>query len=205
MGDRFERFPIFPLPLVVLPSETVPLHIFEDRYKQMINECLEADTPFGIVWLGDDGLAEIGCTVRITELLERTEDGRMNILVEGERPFQLLKRIDDLAYPAGDIELLEDRADADAERLESVRASYTNIVRMATETSADDEAVAEMDSYAMAATIELEPAFKQALLDMRSENERLDMLQQLFEKAAARLEQAERVAETAKSNGKVRI
>ena len=205
MGDRIERFPIFPLPLVALPTESIPLHIFEERYKQMVNECLDEGTPFGIVWLGDDGLAEIGCTVKIVELLERMDDGRMNILVEGERPFHLLERIDDLAYPAGDVELLDDRADASADRVEAVQRSYTDIVRMATETEPDTDAVFAMGSYEMAATIELEPAFKQALLDMRSESERLDMLEQLFKKAAARLEQAEKVAEAAKSNGKVRL
>ncbi len=97
---------------MLLPTELAPLHIFEERYKRMINRCLEDSTEFGIVWLGDDGLAEVGCTARITELIDRMDDGRMNILVRGERPFRLLRRVDDLAYPAGDIEVLEDETDA---------------------------------------------------------------------------------------------
>src|ERR671914_256657 len=90
------------------PREVVPLHIFEERYKLMIGDCLEGGREFGIVWLSDDGLKETGCSAEITELLERMEDGRMNILVQGRRPFRLLRRVEDLDYPAGDIELLDD-------------------------------------------------------------------------------------------------
>ena len=203
MGDGFESFPIFPLPLVLLPSELAPLHIFEERYKRMINECIDESTEFGIVWLGDDGLAEIGCTARITELIERMEDGRMNIVVRGGRPFRLLRRIDGLAYPAGDIELLEDEEDASASHVEAARTSYAEVVERATDERPSPDDLADMDAYGMAATIELEPALKQKLLASRSEDERLGIVEALFEKAVERLERAERVAEVARSNGKV--
>src|SRR3954465_8527007 len=108
MGDSLNSLPLFPLGIVLLPSEMVQLHIFEERYKLMIGECLERDSEFGIVWLSDDGLRDIGCSARIVRVLDRSEDGRMNILVEGASPFRLLRRIDDMPYPAGDIELLED-------------------------------------------------------------------------------------------------
>src|SRR5215211_4588521 len=107
MAQQVERFPLFPLGIVLLPGEVVPLHIFEDRYKLMIGECLDAETEFGIVWLADDGLREVGCTATVEQLLERMEDGRMNILVRGGRPFRLLRRIEDMPYPAGDVELLD--------------------------------------------------------------------------------------------------
>src|SRR3954462_13062681 len=103
MGDTIERFPLFPLGLVLIPHELVPLHIFEERYKLMIGECLEQDSEFGIVWLSDDGLKEGGCAARVTKVLERLEDGRMNVRVEGTSPFRLVRRIDDLPYPAGDV------------------------------------------------------------------------------------------------------
>ena len=74
----------------------------------MIGECLDEEREFGILWLADDELKEVGCAARITRVLERFEDGRLNILVEGTTPFRLERRIDDLAYPAGDIELLDD-------------------------------------------------------------------------------------------------
>jgi len=100
-------FPLFPLPIVLLPSEVVPLHIFEDRYKAMVAHCLDERSEFGIVWLADDGLKEIGCTAQIAEVLERAPDGRMNILVRGGHPFRLLERQEDLIYPAGTVELLD--------------------------------------------------------------------------------------------------
>jgi Lon protease-like protein len=205
VGDRYESFPIFPLPLVLLPTELAPLHIFEERYKRMINLCIEEATEFGIVWLGDSGLAEVGCTARITELIDRMEDGRMNIVVRGGRPFKLLRRIDELPYPAGEIELLDDEQAASETHAEAVRSSYAEVVEKATDERPNDEDLAEMDAYRMAATIELEPALKQKLLDSRSEDERLDIVEDLFTKAVERLERAEHVSEIARSNGKVRF
>src|SRR4029450_9420392 len=102
MASTVERFPLFPLGLVLLPGELVPLHIFEERYKLMVGECLDQDSEFGIIWLSDDGLREIGCAARITRVLERFDDGRLNILVEGTEPFRLQRRIGDMDYPAGD-------------------------------------------------------------------------------------------------------
>ena len=111
MAQTHESFPLFPLGLVLLPHELVPLHIFEERYKTMIGECLEQETQFGIVWLSDDGLREVGCSARIVRVLESFDDGRINILVEGTEPFRLMRRIEDLPYPAGDIEALQDDDD----------------------------------------------------------------------------------------------
>src|SRR4051812_45679392 len=108
MAERARDFPLFPLGLVALPTEVVPLHIFEQRYKTMIGECLEKETEFGIVWLADDGLRPIGCACRITEVLERMEDGRLNILTRGTRAFRVIARQDELPYPAGTIEFLKD-------------------------------------------------------------------------------------------------
>lgn len=205
MGDRYESFPIFPLPLVLLPTELAPLHIFEERYKEMINRCLDESIEFGIVWLGEDGLAEIGCTARITELIDRMDDGRMNILVRGEQPFRLIRRVEELAYPAGDIELLEDDADASEKHTQAARKIYAEVVEKATDQRPGEEDLAGMNAYGMAATIELEPALKQRLLDSRSEDERLGIVEELFEKAVERLERAEHVSEVARSNGKVRF
>src|SRR3954467_2476047 len=110
MGETTYRFPLFPLGLVLLPSEVVPLHIFEERYKLMIGECVESGDEFGIVWLADDGLREGGCTARVSQVLKELDDGQMNILIAGGRPFRLLHRIDDMPYPAGDVEMLDDDA-----------------------------------------------------------------------------------------------
>jgi Lon protease-like protein len=203
-GDHLERFPLFPLGLVLLPKELVPLHIFEERYKLMVAECLADDSEFGIVWLSDDGLRDIGCTARIERVIERFDDGRMNIVVEGDRPFRLLKRIDDMPYPAGDVQLLDDfDPAADPALAKKAHARYAELVERATEEKADLEEIAELDAYGMAATVEHPPEAKQALLELRAENDRLRMVEEMFRTAIKRVAYAEEAAERAQTNGSV--
>ncbi|MFL5842233.1 MAG: LON peptidase substrate-binding domain-containing protein [Thermoleophilaceae bacterium] len=204
MPDVIERFPLFPLGLVLLPQELVPLHIFEERYKLMIDECLENDSEFGIVWLSDDGLRDIGCSARIVRLVDRAEDGRMNILVEGVQPFRLLRRIEDMPYPAGDVEPLEDfDPAADPELAEQARARYAELVEKATEEKPDADALAALDAYGMAATVEHPDEAKQALLELRAENDRLRMVDEMFRTAIKRVAYAEETAERAQTNGSI--
>jgi Lon protease-like protein len=203
-GDVLERFPLFPLGLVLLPQELVPLHIFEERYKQMISECLERDSEFGIVWLADDGLRDIGCTARIERVIETFEDGRMNILVIGDKPFRLMRRIEELAYPAGDVELLDDfDPESDPELADQARARYAELVEKATEEKPDLDEIAQLDAYGMAATVEHPPEAKQALLELRAENDRLRMVDEMFRTAIKRVAYAEEAAERAQTNGSV--
>jgi Lon protease-like protein len=204
VGQTIESFPLFPLGIVLLPGEAVPLHIFEERYKQMIGECLDEDREFGIIWLSDDELKEVGCGARISRVLERFEDGRLNILVEGTTPFRLERRIGDLAYPAGDVELLDDEADADEAALERTRSGYADLVEEVTDSRPDAEALAELGAYGMAATLDIAPSAKQALLELRSEPARLDQLDALFAEALKRIRTATRVAEQASGNGHLR-
>jgi Lon protease-like protein len=202
--DVIERFPLFPLGLVLLPQELVPLHIFEERYKLMIGECLEHDREFGILWLSDDGLRDIGCSARIVRLVDTTEDGRMDILVEGAQPFRLLRRIDDLPYPAGDIELLEDfDPEADPALAERARTRYAELVEKATEETPELDSISGLDAYGMAATVEHPPEAKQALLELRAENDRLRMVEEMFLTAIKRVAYAEETAERAQTNGSV--
>ena len=203
-GDVIESFPLFPLGLVLLPQEHVPLHIFEDRYKQMIGECLENDSEFGIVWLSDDGLRDVGCSARVDRVIERFEDGRMNILVVGSRPFRLLRRIEDLAYPAGDVELLEDLApDGDPTLAQRAQQRYAELVEAATEEKPDLDEIAALDAYGMAATVEHPSEAKQSLLELRSEDDRLRMVEEMFRTAIKRVAYAEEAAERAQTNGSV--
>ena len=204
MGETIERFPLFPLGLVLLPGEQVPLHIFEERYKQMIGECLDEEREFGILWLADDALKDVGCTARITRVLERFDDGRMNIVVEGATPFRLERRIGELAYPAGDIELLDDDPGTDEDALERARKSYADLVEQVTDTRPEPEALAELDAYGMAATLDIAASAKQALLELRSEPARLEQLEALFDEALKRIRTATRVAEQASGNGHLR-
>jgi Lon protease-like protein len=205
VAESLERFPLFPLGIVLLPSELVQLHIFEERYKLMIGECLESGGEFGIVWLSDDRLNDIGCTARVNEVLERFDDGRMNILVAGGRPFRLQRRIDDLPYPAGDVELIElDESPGDPELASEARERYADLVERVTDDRPDGEALEDLDAFGMAATIEFEPAEKQKLLEMPSEDNRLRAVADLFAMTLKRLDESERSAEVAKSNGHIR-
>jgi Lon protease-like protein len=206
VGDRLESFPLFPLGIVLLPEEVVPLHIFEERYKLMVGECLEQEREFGIVWLSDSGLRDVGCTASITELLETMDDGRMNILVRGSRPFRMLRRIEELPYPAGDIELLDDDSiEPDPASLEETRKRYADLVERLTDSRPDSAQLDELGAYGIAATIDFAHDAKQSLLESRSEEERLTMLSELIEAAMKRVDYVERAGERAKSNGKIRF
>src|SRR4051794_8887463 len=140
MGTVERDFPLFPLGLVALPTEYVPLHIFEERYKEMIRDCMDRDAEFGIVWLADEELKAVGCAVEVTRVLERFDDGRLNILCRGTRPFRLLEREDGLPYPAGAVEFLEDKSETpDAPTAERAHAAYAELVEQATDKRPDPD------------------------------------------------------------------
>jgi Lon protease-like protein len=207
MPTRLVReFPLFPLGIVALPGEIVPLHIFEDRYKTMMERCLTRGSEFGIVWLSDDGLRPIGCACEITEVLERMDDGRMNLLARGTRPFNIVEREERLPYPAGTVEFLFDREEeSDDAAAALARELYAELVERATDRRPDPAELAEMSAYAMAATVDFGLEAKQGLLDLRSENARLRLVTRLFRAAMKRLEFVSRAQARARSNGKVRF
>jgi Lon protease-like protein len=202
MAER--EFPLFPLGLVALPGEMIPLHIFEERYKTMMSQCLEHESEFGIVWLSDDGLREIGCACEIDRVLERMDDGRMNLLARGTRPFRVLERQGHLPYPAGVIEFVQDRGDApDPELAASARAAYADLVKRATDREPELEELDQMSAYDMAATVDFGLDAKQGLLDLRSESARMKLVTRLFRAALKRLDFIDRAQARARSNGKV--
>ena len=207
MDDRLAReFPLFLLPSVALPEEVIPLHVFEQRYKTMVGECIEGERQFGIVWLSDESLREVGCAVSIERVLERLDDGRLNILVRGTRPFRVLERQSHLPYPAGVVEFVEDRSEEpDPELAAQARQAYAELVQRATDRVVEESDLADMGSYAMAATVDFGLDAKQGLLDMRSENARLRLVTRLFKAAMKRLDLVERAHERARSNGKIRF
>jgi len=199
-----QDFPLFPLGIVALPTESVPLHIFESRFRTMIEECLDGESEFGIVWLSEDELKPIGCACEIDEVLERTDDGRLTILVRGTRVFRLLERQDDLPYPAGIVEFLAERDEApDEEVAQEAHELYWELVEQATDRTLSEEELAAMSAYSMAATVDFGADAKQELLELRSENARLRLLTLLFRAAIKQMELAERAQLRAHSNGKV--
>jgi Lon protease-like protein len=206
-----QGFPLFPLGIVALPHESVPLHIFEQRYRTMIERCLQAEPgtterEFGILWLSEQELKPIGCACEVERVLERMDDGRLNILARGTRPFRLLERQDDLPYPAGVVEFLsEPEEQPDTGAGDAARALYRELVLDATDREIDASELEQMSAYSMAATVEFDIDAKQELLELRSENARLRLLAQLIEAAIERMELIERAQVRALSNGKVRF
>jgi Lon protease-like protein len=206
MGTVERDFPLFPLQLVALPTEYVPLHIFEERFKTMIGECMERDVEFGIVWLADDELKGIGCACEVSRVLERFDDGRLNVLCQGTRPFRLVERQENLPYPSGAVEFLDDKEESlDSAAAERAHTSYAALVEQATDNTPEPDELGDMDAYAMAATVDFGLDAKQGLLELRSENARLRLVDRLFRAASKRLEFMERAQERARSNGKVRF
>jgi Lon protease-like protein len=206
-GDGME-LPIFELPAVILPGELLPLHIFEERYKRMIGHCLETAEPFGIVFRDDEGTAHrIGCTARVTEVLERFDDGRMNVVVTGEQPFRVLERFDEAEYPAGEVEPIDRSGDPDEEdpdAADMARQAFAELVkRVSGDQPPEDLDLETEDSYGIASRVELPPETKQALLEQRSEPERMRMLGNALRALVAAVAHSSEIAERAKMNGKV--
>ena len=207
MPDRTVRdFPLFPLPLVALPHELVPLHIFEARYRAMFEELLERDSEFGIVWAGSSDLRRVGCACEITEVLERMDDGRLNVLTRGTRPFRIVEHRPDRPYPRATVEFLEDkREEPDEDVAAAARSAYADLVMQATDQEPDPDEVAVKGAYEMAATVDFGLDAKQGLLDLRSESARLALAARLFRAALKRLDFVERAQARARSNGRVRF
>jgi Lon protease-like protein len=206
MADRVEAFPLFPLGVVALPHEYVPLHVFEERFKTMIGECLEQEAEFGIIWDSDEGTRQTGCAMRITRVLERMDDGRLNILAQGTRPFRVVEETQELPYPAATVEFLSDKDEvADPRTADAAREAYAVLVEQATDNAPEPDELAAMSAYGMAATVDFGLDAKQGLLDLRSENARLRLVARLFRAATKRLEFIEKAQARARSNGKVRF
>ena len=199
-----QDFPLFPLGIVALPTESVPLHIFEDRYRTMIEECMEGESEFGILWLSDDELKPVGCACEVERVLERDDDGTFTILVRGTRVFRVLERQEDLPYPAGIVEFLPERKEAPDEGAErEAHELYAELVEQATDRVLEPAELAAMSAYGMAGTVDFGTDAKQELLELRSENARMRLLTLLFRAAIKQMELVERAQLRARSNGKV--
>jgi Lon protease-like protein len=206
-GDQDAEIPIFELPLAILPGELVPLHIFEERYKRMIGHCLDAEEPFGIVFRDDEqGARRIGCTARVTEVLERFDDGRLDIIVTGEQPFRVLDRFEAADYPAGEIERIDHAAEAeeaDPEAADIARDAFVELVERVSGSEPDDDDLARGDAYSIAARVELPAETKQELLELRSEPDRMRVLGAALRALVDAVERSREIAERARMNGKV--
>ena len=199
-GDVVE-VPIFELGLAIVPGEQVPLHIFEQRYRLMIAHCLAEDEPFGIVLRDDDGARSIGCTADVAEVVERYEDGRMDIVVTGAEPFGVLDRFEAPDWPAGQVEIAApvEPAPGDDARLGAAHSAFAELLEAVG--ASRDRAGAAPTAYAIAAQIEMPPLEKQALLEAGDESDRLVTLEASLRRLLAGLKKSRALGERAKTNG----
>lgn len=184
-GESFVSalLPLFPLDVVLLPGAVLPLHIFEPRYKEMIGECLEQHRPFGIVRAKEGGVAEVGCTAEILTVTKKYDDGRMDIVTQGQERFEVVHVNQERSFLQAEVFYLHDEpGESSREELEKATSLHGEIMKLA---GAEAENVAEIDkrqlSFHLAASLPLDLDLKQALLGMKSEPERLRAVISFFE------------------------
>lgn len=195
---------LFPLGIVLLPTEQVPLHIFEPRYRELVGESVEHGRPFGIVLADDDGLRETGTLATVIEVVERFDDGRLNIIVEGGSRFRLVGLTEGRSFATGNVEPLDDQDDpAEAADIERALALFAQLVELTSSEVDPPEADTPQLSFAVAGRFELSPDIKQELLDESSERIRLRRLCELLTLAAETVERQKQTAARAQTNGKV--
>ena len=195
---------LFPLGIVLLPTERLPLHIFEDRYKELVEECLEQDAEFGLVYADSDGIRDVGTRARVAEVLTRFEDGRLNILVEGGERFQVEELTDGRSFHTAQVSPVADAEDAadtaaieDAMRIFGVLRDVTG-----SEVELPDPGSPQL-SFALAGKVELAAGEKLMLLRELSERRRIELVQELLEHAVLTAQRVRRAAERASTNGRV--
>jgi Lon protease-like protein len=197
---------LFPLPLVLLPTEQVPLHIFEERYKELIGECLAEDQEFGLVFADEERVHEIGTRAAVVDVLPpEFEDGRMNILVEGRERFRLLRLTEGRSFQTAETAPLEDAEDdAEPETIERARELFARLSELTQSNVEVPDADTPQLSYALAGRLsELANELRLELLEESSERARLERVCDVLEEIGVAVERQRRAAERAATNGKV--
>jgi Lon protease-like protein len=198
--------PLFPLDLVLLPGVPLPLHIFEPRYKEMVKECLDQKRQFGIVRAKEEAFVNTGCTAEIINVLKSYPDGRMNILVEGQKRFEVLHVNQERSFLQAEVFYLEDEGEpaATAEVEKAIRL-HGEIMQLA---GARPEQAEKADpsqlAYRLAGSLPFDPDFQQALLEMNSEAQRIRAIISFFERILPVLHRNARAKRRAGGNGHVK-
>ncbi len=200
---QIANLPVFPLQLVLFPEERLPLHIFEDRYKEMVQYCLDNDSPFGVLLAEGDQVAAVGCTADIDRVLERYEDGRMDIEVIGGERFKVQEIRQDHAYLSADVQLLPDQETDTMHSLrERVITQHMRLLELAGRTVRPSlyEDVDKL-SFVIASNAGLTTAQQQKVLMLEEENDRLAYLRDHLEDMIPQVEKMESMQEKIRSNG----
>ena len=196
---------LFPLPIVLLPTERIPLHIFEPRYRELIEECIETGVDFGLVLTdGEGAVHEIGTRASVAQVLERLDDGRLNIVVEGGGRFRLLELTSGRSFTTGLVEEVED--DDEPAPASDVARAVEVFTALASEAESDVD-IPDPDSplldFELAARVDFAPDAKQELLASTSPGGRMTRLIELLEVALQAVKIEKALRERAGKNGKV--
>jgi Lon protease-like protein len=194
--------PLFPLRVVVFPRTPLPLHIFEERYKEMVGEAIRENSEFGIVLAKDDGIVNAGCTVIVKEVLKTYSDGRMDILTRGVRRFEIVGLNEDKAYLRGEVEFFDDddSVPPPAELREKALAQYQRLQEAGELQAAEPEAADNPLSFQLAQAVK-DLDFLNVLLRNRSESQRLEQLTDYLTRQAPKLRATARMRKLAPLNG----
>jgi Lon protease-like protein len=195
--------PLFPLDVVLLPGTSLPLHIFEPRYREMTAECLEQKKPFGVVRAKEEGISEIGCTAEILKVAKEYSDGRRDILAQGGRRFEVMQVNHERSFMQAEVLYLEDEPDgASAEEVAQAVKLHSELITLAGAPleSAVPPEVKQL-SFRLAGPLPLDLDFKQTLLTMKSEAERLRAVISYFETILPSIKRSVQVRQKAGGNG----
>lgn len=196
--------PLFPLDVVLFPGTPLPLHIFEPRYKEMIGECLAQRLTFGVIRALAQGLAEVGCTAEIVTVVKEYPDGKLDLVTEGRRRFELLRVNQERSFLRGEVLMIEDEPGVplktEIARVIQLHAELLAVAGAKQDLSAADPATM---SFFLAGSLPLDLDFKQKLLALRSEAERVSLLIQYFESIIPNIQRSARARQTAGGNGHV--
>ncbi len=198
-----KTIPVFPLGLVLYPKELLPLHIFEEKYIEMISYCREEEEPFGILLIQDGKMASIGCTAIIDRVVTSYEDGRMDIIVEGIHRFRVLDLYNQHAYMTASIDEIEEPDEpVHVDTRERVITQHMRLLELAGR-KVRPTLYQDLDgiSFFIAHNAGLNPSQKQQLLEMLTENERILFLAEHLETLIPKVEQYEDVRKKVQSNG----
>lgn len=196
--------PLFPLELVLLPGTPLPLHIFEPRYKEMIRECISTEAPFGVVRAFEEGIAEVGCTAEIITVTKEYPDGRLDLVCEGRKRFEVIEVNRDRSFLQAEVLIVPDDPEAAAQE-ERVKAVQLHLEILSMAGAVQDLSAADQNqlSFYLAGSLPLDLDFKQKLLAMRSEAQRIQAVAAYLETIVPQLKRAARARQTAGGNGHV--